>query len=37
MIRVSPNISVNRTARKLSLQFPSTFRVPVAGYLKCYP
>jgi len=29
-----PNLSVNRTARKLRLRVPSALRAPAAGYLK---
>ena len=28
-----PNLSVNRTARKLRLRVPSALRAPAAGYL----
>jgi hypothetical protein len=31
---VTPNLSVNRTARKLRLRVPSALRAPTAGYLK---
>lgn len=29
-----PNLSVNRTARKLRLRVPSALRAPAAAYLK---
>jgi hypothetical protein len=29
-----PNLSVNRSARKLRLQVPSALRAPAAGFLK---
>jgi len=29
-----PNLSVNRTVRKLRLRVPSALRVPAVGYLK---
>lgn len=29
-----PNLSVNRTARKLRLRVPSALRAPAAGYLQ---
>jgi hypothetical protein len=31
---MTPNLSVNRTARKLRLRVPSALRAPAAGYLK---
>jgi len=30
----TPNLAVNRTARKLRLRVPSALRAPVAGYVK---
>jgi len=32
---MKPNLSVNRTARKLRLRVPSALRAPLSGYLKC--
>lgn len=33
-LSLKPNLSVNRTARKLRLRVPSALRAPAAGYLK---
>lgn len=34
--QLGPNLSVNRTARKLRLRVSSALRAPAAGYLKRY-
>ena len=34
LLAMTPNLSVNRTARKLCLRVPSALRAPTAGYLK---
>jgi hypothetical protein len=33
---MTPNLAVNRTARKRCLRVPSALRAPAAGYLERY-